>query len=354
MGKRLSNIELLRIISIFLVMIAHCNSWLADGLPDVSMGDGIPISSLMRYFVAGLASICIVCFVFISGFFSIKPNLRSLITLWTQILFIKLIFYIIQCVFHTSIGVDGFEIGGFVKQFFIFTTGNWFVVCYLLLMLFAQALNLFSQSISYKSFSLYILLFTAAAFVYGCIFNNTTAGFNHGYSPLSLFYLYMVGRYIALHREKITFLDFSKITYLIIYLVLSALIGFLAMKKIQWALYYCNPLLVLSGVSLFMFFLKCNMNENKVINWIASSVFAVFIFHTAPPIVNWLKEYNIYALNTFSYAKYAIIMLCVLLVIFIVAILLDKLRYFVFRPLINFVSNIKLNFGNKINTNNKQ
>ena len=85
---RQSNIELLRIVAIFLVMVAHCNIWLGGGLPDFS--EGISAMVVGKHIIASLASICVVLFVLISGYFSIKPNLKSVVTLWTQIFFIYL------------------------------------------------------------------------------------------------------------------------------------------------------------------------------------------------------------------------------------------------------------------------
>ena len=93
---RQSNIELLRILAIFLVMVGHFNSGMGGGRPHFEgLIDGVVIG---RNIVAALASVCVVLFVLISGWFSIKPNLKSIATLWTQILFINLYLFVFQLV----------------------------------------------------------------------------------------------------------------------------------------------------------------------------------------------------------------------------------------------------------------
>jgi surface polysaccharide O-acyltransferase-like enzyme len=93
---RQSNIELLRTVAIFLVMVAHCNCWLGGGLPDSSTG----MTDVFwgKHIIASLSSICVVLFVLISGYFSIKPKLKSLLTLWTQIFFVYLCLFVIRLI----------------------------------------------------------------------------------------------------------------------------------------------------------------------------------------------------------------------------------------------------------------
>ena len=327
---RQSNIELLRIVAIFLVMVAHCNIWLGGGLPDPS--EGMTVMFFGKHIIAALASICVVLFVLISGYFSIKPNLKSIVTLWTQIFFIYLYLFVIQLVVNTG----GVNFKGLIMCFLAFSRGNWFVKAYLVLMLLSPALNLLAEKLSRKGMLLFLGIFTAMAFVWGCVFHADAAGFNKGYSPLSFAYFYMVGRYLKLHVKD----NKPKWFYLIGYLMFSAIIFVGLITKQKWILNYCNPILVLSAVSLFIFFVKLNMGYVGFINWVASSVFAVFVFHTREPVVGWLENFNLQKLHSLPYFEYLGLMFVVLVAIFIVAILMDKLRALIFKPLIDFASRI--------------
>ncbi len=326
---RQSNIELLRIVAIFLVMVAHCNAWLGGGLPDPSLG----LSAMFwgKYIIASFASICVVLFVLISGFFSIKPSLKSIVTLWTQILFVYLYLVALQYLTQGNVGLKYV-----ISCFLPFSLGNWFVKAYLVLMLLSPALNLLSEKLSRKGFLLYLVVFTVMAFVWGCVFNTEYAGFNSGYSPVSFVYFYMVGRFLKLHVVN----NRTKWHYLIGYILFSTVICVGLLAKQKWMLYYCNPILVLSAASLFMFFVKMDIGHIGVINWIASSVFAVFIFHTREPIIGWLRDFNVQKLHSLPYIEYLGLMFVVLVAVFMVAVLMDKLRALIFKPLIDFASRI--------------
>ena len=329
---RYSNIELLRIVAIFLVMVAHCNIWLGGGLPDAT--DGMTVMFWGKHVIASLSSICDVLFVLISGYFTIKPNLKSVITLWTQIFIVYLYVFIIQ----TIATGGGINYKSLILCFLPFTVGNWFVKSYLILMLLSPALNLMTDKLSRKGMLLFLMLLSIIALLWGCIINDPAAGFNKGYSPLSFVYFYMVGRYLRLYSIN----DKSKWFYFGSYLLLSLVLFVGLFAKQMWMLYYCNPILVLSAASLFMFFVKWDIGHVGFVNWVASSVFAVFIFHTKEPVVGWLKSYNIQKLNTLPYFEYLCLMFVVLIAIFMVAILMDKIRGYIFKPIIIYVSRIEI------------
>lgn len=183
---------------------------------------------------------------------------------------------------------------------------------------------------------LFLAIFTIMALLWGCVFHDAAAGFNRGYSPLAFVYFYMVGRYLKLHVKN----NRTKWFYIGCYVFFSTLIFVGLLAKQNWMLYYCNPVLVLSAASLFLFFVKLDIGHVGFINWIASSVFAVFIFHTKEPIVGWLEEYNMAKLNSLPYFEYLGLMFLVLVAIFMVAVLLDKIRALIFMPVIGFMDKI--------------
>jgi hypothetical protein len=218
--------------------------------------------------------------------------------------------------------------------------------------LLSPALNLLVDKLSRKGMLLFLSIFTFMALLWGCVYHDATAGFNRGYSPLAFVYFYMVGRYLRIHINN----NWNKWLYLIGYVFFSTVIFVGLLAKQSWMLYYCNPILVLSAASLFMFFVKVDIGHVGFINWIASSVFAVFIFHTKEPIVGWLEEFNIEKLNTLPYFEYLGLMFLVLVAIFMVAVLMDKLRELVFKPIISFADRIVIstNENDKFISKNKK
>lgn len=92
--KRSSNIELLRIVAMFMVVLFHANMWSleccyndANLLKDYDTN----FSSLLNINLeSGLTCICVNLFVLISGFFSIKLELGKMIIFISQCLFVGL------------------------------------------------------------------------------------------------------------------------------------------------------------------------------------------------------------------------------------------------------------------------
>ncbi len=326
---RQSNIELLRIVAIFLVMVGHINGFMAEGRipPMTADADSVVI---IRNVIGSLASVCVALFMLISGWFSIKPNLKSVVTLWTQIFFVYIYCFSIQVV------LGGANLKTLATCFLPFTMGNWFVRCYLILMLLSPALNLLSERLTQRGYILFLSAFTAIALMWGCISPTDAAGFNQGMSSLSLVYVYMVGRFMRLHLQ----INRSKWFWLWGYLLLSLVIFLGRVAHLPWILYYCNPILVLSAALLFMFFVRLDIGHCGFINWVASSVFAAFILHTRAPVFGWLQTFNLEKLHALPYLQYLCMILVVLIVIFMIAILMDKIRAYIFKPLINFVSRI--------------
>ena len=80
--------------------------------------------------------------------------------------------------------------------------------------------------------------------------------------------------------------------------------------------------------------------KSKIVNWIASSCLASFIFHTNDPVFSWFvaKDQQLFAQSPFII--YLIKMTGVIICIFIISILLDKIRLLIFNPIINKCRNI--------------
>ena len=74
---RQSNVELLRIITMILVMIVHAN-FRALPSPTIEEVANVPTSSFLRFFTESVSIICVNVFVLISGWFGIKFNWKKL------------------------------------------------------------------------------------------------------------------------------------------------------------------------------------------------------------------------------------------------------------------------------------
>lgn len=343
MKERDSNIELLRIVATFFILIAHSNGWFLRDWGNIttwSAGEGFLVG-LTRSFIQSITCIGVDLFILISGFYSIRPKLKSIINLFTILFF----FYVGTYFLDICVGNMSFNWGDLFGNICAFSRQNWFLQCYLFLILLSPILNTFVENSSQRKLLIYILIFQLCAFYFGNIHNSTYFYFNNGYSITTFMLIYLVGRYSRLYAMEY----FNKISIykaIIIYmlsLVLIIFVRFFSNNEMQY-LNYNSPLIILSSLLFFMLFTKMSF-RNRFVNNIGTSCLAVYIFHTCTPIVNWFARYNVYIFNNFSFPCYLLLMLGGCLGIFVVAILLDKIRYIIAIPVFGVLEKNKCKYG---------
>ena len=272
--QRNSNIELLRIICMLMVMLLHFNNLGANyGL--LGMNKQLNFQYINGYLIESLCIVAVNCFVLISGFFGINLKLRSLLKLYLQCFFIGLVSYLL----YVYISTDSFNGEIFSNLIFAFSHNRWwFVVSYLGLMLISPLLNSAVASMSKKQLLFSLLGFSISLIYFGWFHNLEPI--SNGYSLIFLIFLYLVGRYINLH----TSLDGIRryrwlwgIGYLLGSLLLLGLV-FLHYRgyNIFSPYHYDHPIVIVNAVLLFLFFLSFKF-QSRIINWIASSVFAAYL-----------------------------------------------------------------------------
>ena len=132
--ERLSNFELLRIVSILLILTMH-------SLSQVQVSELSTFNVFLSHVVSSIGNIGVSCFVLISGYFGIKFKLQRFV----QLAFLTTLYTVVVYLFQKGFVFNG----GIVKAFLVVPLyENWFVSCYLLLTLFSPYLNDFVQKLS--------------------------------------------------------------------------------------------------------------------------------------------------------------------------------------------------------------
>lgn len=188
---RQSNIELLRIISMFLVLVVHANFW-ALGRPtslDMQMS---PLASYTRFFIESLAIVCVNVFVLISGWFGIKPSVNGFSRFAFQCLFFLIGHYVVGL----AIGASRLDIKG-IAGCFCLLSNHWFIKSYIGLYILAPVLNAFVKVADKKQLKLLLIVFFLYQTIYG--WSGAAAFFVNGYSTMSFIGLYLLGRYLNLY-----------------------------------------------------------------------------------------------------------------------------------------------------------
>lgn len=327
---RLSNIELLRMLAMFLVLLVHAD-FFSLGSPSADEIVHKPLDAFLRIFFESISIVCVNVFVLISGWFGIKPSFKGLCNFLYQCLFFLIGLYIITII----IGVNRISPGGLAGCVFA-TKLNWFIKAYLLLYFLSPVLNAFIKTASQKTFKLVLISFFAFTCTYGWI--GAASFMDNGYTTLFFIGLYLLARYIRLYTPKWS--QHTPWVYLAIYLLcailvtaVSFLIPYLFDRYIPVDLYsYICPTTIIGALCLLLCFTKIKL-QNQFINWCGISCFAVFLMHVSPSTLWHFKALFIYLHSHCSVASFWLITFAVLSLIFIVAILIDKIRIKTFNHL---------------------
>jgi peptidoglycan/LPS O-acetylase OafA/YrhL len=136
-------------------------------------------------------------------------------------------------------------------------------------------------------------------------------------------------------KEKKLFLVGGIVFYLLIILSTFGIQYLSKFNSILLGNMYCftkisSALVFMSAVCLFMFFKNLKLKESKILNWLGSVSFGVYLFHEHPYMRNFLWfelfDVNLYT-NTMFFGFKGI---CIVCAIFIVGGLYETIRQFLF------------------------
>ncbi len=329
--QRDSNMELLRIITMFLVLLFHVDFISLNGTNHIAP-DFTPLKSFIRIFLAISTFTCVDIFVMLSGWYGIKFKYSKLGELVFQVLFFSIISYVIFAFF----GIINYKL--LLHIFFL--DAYWFVPTYLVLYISSPILNSFINNCSKKQLQNTILLLFVAQCCYGWL-SPQERGYNEGCSPISFIILYLTARYCKLYPSSLTTL--SKRNDLLIFFTacLFASIFVFYGEKYQIDMLtntmfkFTSPFTIIASLYLILFFSKIKL-QKKWINWIAISSFAAFLVHCFPAFNQYIYHNVIsYLYLHFSTVEFVVLVLLFIIFLYIASILLDKIRISIYNKISN-------------------
>lgn len=135
---RVANLDLLRIFSMFLIILLHSIDH--SGVLEAATKSGLAMNGYIK-FLYFMCQICVNCYVLLSGYFLVnsKFKLEKLIYLWIEVVFYSLVIKLIFMI----IGTTPFSLTSLVSCFIPITTGRyWFITIYFGLYLIFPFLNI--------------------------------------------------------------------------------------------------------------------------------------------------------------------------------------------------------------------
>ena len=323
MKKRLSNIEFLRLLAMLYVLIVHADFG-TFGAPTVDDFAVRPVGVFVQFWFECFAICCVDVFVLISGWFGIRFSLNKLWTFLFQVVFFSLGLFLLAVAItpEKSLTLEG------VKSIFLFNGSDyWFIKAYLILMVLAPMLNAFCDYASRRELRTILIAYFIILMIYGWLEPASVHFTMNGCTALSFVGLYLLGRYLKMHRPKLT--NYNRRIYAVVYVVACLVMFFMCLLFLSQGvrvtldsrlLNYGSPLVILSAVALLLFFSKWTF-ANKVVNQAAKSCLAVYLLHCNYFVFPIYKDLTLKA----HQLGWGVVVLFVLAV-FVLAILVDRLR----------------------------
>lgn len=294
--KRKSNFELLRIISIFMIILFHC-SWHGGIMESENLLGRITLDLFNQ-----LGELGVNCFVLISGFFALKTKFKpqKLIELIAQVNF-----YAVAGILVLFIAADG-ELLALLKSWILPVTRGkyWFATAYILLYVFSPFLKILLENISQKDHKRLIVIML---FIWSVV--PTLIGINGGMENKLFFnrfiwlvVVYIMGAYLSLYGNR--YIRSKKQAGILMCSTVCVSLAFISIVEatgIGWmeGNYFWPPnsvLQVLGCIGLFSYFMHVNIPCSRIINYCASCTMGVYLLHDG--ILSSFIWKNVLQMNT--------------------------------------------------------
>lgn len=332
--ERFSNIELYRILSMFMIVAHHLV--VSSGLSEGPMMDNpATLKTLVLWCLGMWGKTGINCFLFITGYFMCKSNIsfRKFLKLLLEVYFYNILFFIVFAI----LGRENLGPSRFISLIMpIWGIHGNFLSCFLCFYLTIPFWNVLIHNMSKKQHQLLLLLgiYTIGGSIYSfkVIFNYVTW----------FGIIYLIASYIRIYPASVfeqknlwgTISLGSIILAIVSMIVLQILYG---ADAGQFFVYDSNKLFaVVVSVSTFLWFKNMKIPYVKWINIIGGSTFGVFLIHTnSNAMRKWLWGDVVGCVDAYSFPLFHTIVYFILsvILIFTVSIVIDRFRIIYFeRP----------------------
>ena len=328
--NRNTSIELLRIISMIMIMFHH---FAYHGNFEWNFNE-VTLPHLWYDFILMGGKVGVDIFVLISGYFLIENTEKlfqpkKLLKFWGQVVFYSIMTYLLSVMLR----LNAFEIKQLIKVCLPITyPGWWFASTYFMLYLIHPFLNKLLHGLSKTEYQYLILMMVLC---WSIIPTATTQLFESN-SLLWFVTLYGIAGYVNLYggNQKLQSKHYFSLYFmvLIITYTVSTTFLFLGTKKEEWSTHAIDffeierPPILLMAITLFMGFVTLKMNYHKWINMIASATFGVYLIHDSSYIRYYLWT-NIFKINQYQDSTFLILYsILVVFILYVSCTMIDLIR----------------------------
>ena len=338
---RQSNFELMRIISMFFIVLWHVI------LNGNLLSNTVDVTNFTFYLIMFIIVFHVNSFLLLTGYFQVdsKFKLSKLISLLFQLVFYNLIINITLYKF----GLVEYTNVEFIKSILFYNTSSyWFISCYIILYCLSPFLNKLIHcldKLEFKNNIIVLLLFFSIL----PIVTNKLFLYHNGLGIIQFILMYFLGAYIKKTEiDKRLFKNFNIIQKRILLLIMFSLCVifnlslFYLQKQMNglnsnilvdissginlFLFNYSNPIIIIQSIAVFVFFSTLNI-KNKLINYISSLTLGVYLLHDnynlRVNLFKWIgidKESIIYGKRIILYTLFCAF------IIFILGLIVESIR----------------------------
>ena len=337
--ERKSNFELLRIITMLMIVTMHVLDYSGIFLSENILSYNFIVSNIIN----GFSIVAVNCYILITGYFGYKQEFKKnkLVKLYTQVIVISIFTSLIFWIFK----LENININNLVKTFMpIISQSWWFISVYFVLYIITPYINKLIEVLNKNELEKMILI----GLIIFVIWPSISAGDlinpiseDGGYGLYNFILLYIIGAYIGKYKDTI---KVSKYNFFFIYVISMTLLVCInlgltyLMNKYIAKLSYDFILTYIGSISLFVFFKELNF-KSTIINFVSSLTLGVYLIHEHPFVRNLIakvmNESKIYLDNSF-------ILYLVLIVVgvYCVTSILEFIRIKIFKLVLEYKNKI--------------
>lgn len=326
---RQSNFELLRILSIMLIIFHHFSLYYNSTF---NFNNEITMNRLIIQFFSIGGKIGVIIFILITGYFMINQKFK--ITKFIKIILQILTYCTFGIIFYMLFNDKTLNILQFMQLLFLnFFNNYWFILPYLIVYLLSPFINIAFNSFTQKDLKkLIIILVILQSIIPNFLFIKFEFS-----NVLFFITLYIIGAYINKYPINIKNNLIPLIIFLITYLLtFFTIIGISILKKyfvIIFDEYYFIGLnsifTIVASISLFLFFKNIEMPYNKFINTLASTTLGIYLFHENSYIKDsiWNTLNTIYNISPVTHLLFFKV-IAIGITVYIVGCIIELIRKF--------------------------
>lgn len=322
-STRNTSIELLRFLFMFGIVLSHGMAHGSNLNYELIYSWGGQFPEAVHLSLFSLGKIGVTGFMFISGFYGIKFKPRSFFLL------------ISICLFYVML----LSKGRGVTQIPIPYSRWWFIESYLLVMLFAPAIDLMFKYVEKKQ----ILIIVGALFYYSYV--GRFLKFQNSHDFIMLLTVYVLARYMAINRE-LKIIKYFGSSLMLLFLTFLVLVIPVSMNVLGFPFkWFClwfqnNNLLYLLLSASLVYWCDSHVIRVKLINWMATGILAIYLLtdnnYVRKPLNHWLY------CEILNFGGYLYVFL-----ICIGCLLIDKVRQLIFDGIVVLIAKTKIKLLSK-------